>query len=66
MAWFGGESDDVFQRVSVMFLLSCLFGYTTNITTAFDENGTYPTLIGFYVAARLFMAAYLMLTVYLV
>jgi hypothetical protein len=55
ISWF--ETDDIFQRISILFLMACLFGYTTNITAAFDI--TYPTLIGFYLAARLYMAVYL-------
>ena len=62
IAWF--ETDDIFQRVSILFLLACLFGYTTNIVEAFDE--TYATLIGFFLAARLYMTAYLFLTALLV
>ncbi|KAK4507404.1 hypothetical protein PRZ48_001139 [Zasmidium cellare] len=61
ISWF--ETDDVFQRVSILFLLACLFGYTTNIVEAWEH--TYPTLIGFYLAARLYMAAYLLLCGYL-
>lgn len=62
ISWF--ETDDIFQRVSILFLIACLFGYTTNITQAFDT--TYPTLIGFYITARLYMAAYTALVAYLV
>ena len=61
ISWF--ETDDVFQRVSILILIALLFGYTTNITQAFDT--TYATLIGFYLAARLFMASYLLLVAYL-
>lgn len=57
ISWF--ETDDIFQRVSILTLLAMLFGYTTNIIQAFET--TYATLIGFYLAARLFMAAYLVL-----
>lgn len=56
ISWF--ETDDIFQRLSILFLLACLFGYTTNITEAWDH--TYATLIGFYLCARLFMAFYLL------
>lgn len=56
ISWF--ETDDIFQRLSILFLLACLFGFTTNITEAFDH--TYPTLIGFYLASRLYMAGYLL------
>jgi low temperature requirement protein LtrA len=62
ISWF--ETDDIFQRVSILFLLACLFGYTTNITGAFD--GTYATLIGFYLAARLYMGSYILLVAFLV
>lgn len=61
ISWF--ETDDLFQRVSIVFLLATLFGYTTNITQAFEH--TYPTLIGFYLASRLYMAAYLLLMSFL-
>ncbi|KAF2721882.1 hypothetical protein K431DRAFT_65128 [Polychaeton citri CBS 116435] len=62
ISWF--ETDDIFQRVSILFLLACLFGYTTNITHAFEH--TYATLIGFYLAARMFMVCYLLLVAWLV
>lgn len=62
ISWF--ETDDVFQRISILFLLACLFGYTTNIVEAFSH--TYATLIGFYLAARLFMAGYLLLCGYFI
>ena len=62
ISWF--ETDDIFQRVSILFLLACLFGYTTNITEAWEH--TYATLVGFYLCARLFMVAYLFLVAALV
>ncbi|KAM0715922.1 hypothetical protein Q7P37_008436 [Cladosporium fusiforme] len=62
IAWF--ETDDIFQRISILFLLACLFGYTTNIVEAFST--TYATLIGFYLAARLYMTTYLALVAWLV
>ena len=62
ISWF--ETDDIFQRFSVLFLLACLFGMTTNITEAFEH--TYATLIGFYLTARLYMASYLVLVAVLV
>lgn len=62
IAWF--ETDDILQRFSILFLLACLFGYTTNIAEAFSH--TYATLIGFYLTARLYMTAYLVLAAWLV
>ena len=58
ISWF--ETDDIVQRISIIFLLSCLFGLTTNITQAFAEHSTYPTLIGFYVASKMANAVYLL------
>ncbi|KAI9803543.1 MAG: hypothetical protein M1825_001886 [Sarcosagium campestre] len=54
ISWF--ESDDVFQRLSVLFVMACLFGLTTNIVEAFEE--TYSQLVAFYLTVRLFGAAY--------
>ena len=62
ISWF--ETDDIFQRICVLALLAMLFGFTTNITQAFES--TYATLIGFYLAARLFMGSYLVLVAFLV
>lgn len=46
------EIDDIFQRISVLFYLVCLFGFTTNISYFFQT--TYTSAIGFYIAQRLF------------
>lgn len=61
VSWF--ETDDIFQRFCILTLMAMLFGYTTNITQSFEheEGSTYATLIGFYLAARLMMASYLIL-----
>lgn len=40
-------SDDIFQRLWVMFEMICLFGYTLNIVNSFDT--TWTQLIAFYV-----------------
>ena len=61
VSWF--ETDDLFQRLSIVFLLACLFGLTTTMTQAFEQ--TYATLIGFYLASRLFMVAYLAIVAYI-
>jgi low temperature requirement protein LtrA len=52
ISWF--DSDDVIRRLSVMFVLACLLGFTTNINDAFHH--TYTPLVAFYLAARLFFA----------
>ncbi|KUJ08616.1 uncharacterized protein LY89DRAFT_691040 [Mollisia scopiformis] len=57
ISWF--ETDDILQRLSVMFIMACLLGLTTNMLDAF--NTTYSMLIAFYLAARLFMASYLII-----
>ena len=41
-------SDDIVQRLQVLFVLICLFGFTINLTYAFDN--TYTALIAFYVS----------------
>ncbi|KAL8397800.1 hypothetical protein RB594_004488 [Gaeumannomyces avenae] len=65
VSWF--DIDDVAQRVEILFLMACLVGMTTNMISTFHEgHDTFVYLVGFYVAARLFMAAYLVLTAVLV
>jgi low temperature requirement protein LtrA len=53
ISWF--DSDDILRRCSVLFILTCLLGFTTNINDAFSH--TYAPLIAFYLAARLFITA---------
>ncbi|KAF2878191.1 bacterial low temperature requirement A protein-domain-containing protein [Massariosphaeria phaeospora] len=53
IAWI--DADDVLRRVSVLFILTCLLGFTTNMAAAFEH--TYTPLVAFYLAARLFIAA---------
>jgi len=48
ISWF--ETDEVFQRISILLLLTNLFGYKSNVTQALEH--TYPTLVGFYLASR--------------
>ena len=62
ISWF--ETDDIIQRVSVLFIMACLFGLTTNMLDAFHE--TYSQLIAFFLAARLFMGGYCLVLSYLV
>ncbi|KAK6351641.1 hypothetical protein TWF718_004795 [Orbilia javanica] len=52
VSWF--EADDLVQRGIVLFILACLFGFTTNIFLS--ETVTYTQMIAFYLAARLFTA----------
>ncbi|EOA88521.1 uncharacterized protein SETTUDRAFT_160398 [Exserohilum turcica Et28A] len=52
ISWF--DSDDVLRRCSVLFILTCLLGFTTNMASAFEH--TYTPLVAFYLAARLFMS----------
>ncbi|KAI9815775.1 MAG: hypothetical protein M1827_002171 [Pycnora praestabilis] len=57
ISWF--ETDDILQRICVLFVMICLLGLTTNIVEVFDQ--TYCELISFYLGARLFQAGYYML-----
>ena len=60
ISWF--EQDDIFRRGCVLFVLTCLLGFTTNITGWWES--TYTSLIAFYLAARLFGAAYYAICAY--
>jgi low temperature requirement protein LtrA len=51
VSWF--DSDDVVRRCSVLFILTCLLGFTTNMASAFEH--TWTPLVAFYLAARLFL-----------
>ena len=55
ISWF--DADDVLRRCAVLFLLTCLLGFTTNMASAFET--TYTPLVAFYIAARLFTLGYL-------
>lgn len=54
ISWF--ETDDILQRISVLFIMACLLGLTTNMLDAFHD--TYSQLVAFFLAARLFMGSY--------
>src|SRR5436305_7690077 len=61
---FGWSTDDIEQRVGIMFILACLVGYTTNIISAFST--TYSQLIAFYLTARLFVCLVMLWMSYLI
>ncbi|KAG8941282.1 hypothetical protein FRC04_004644 [Tulasnella sp. 424] len=48
------EADSLTQRSIILFILACLVGFTTNISSAWDT--TYGQLIAFYIAARITVA----------
>ncbi|KAI9647287.1 hypothetical protein NHQ30_003670 [Ciborinia camelliae] len=54
ISWF--ETDDIAQRVSILFIMACLLGLTTNMLDSFKD--TYTMLVAFYLTARLFMGSY--------
>lgn len=41
------DADDIVQRITVLFILACLFGYTTNVEEA--AHYTYQSMIAFFV-----------------
>ncbi|KAG7004680.1 hypothetical protein G7Y79_00024g056300 [Physcia stellaris] len=57
------ENDDIFRRISVLFVMICLFGYTLNIVEAFES--TWTMLVAFYLAQRLFNCIYYLQVGYL-
>lgn len=62
IAWF--DSDDIVRRLSVLFWLTCLLGFTTNIYNFRGE--TYTPAIAFYLASRLYAALYYVWMAYLI
>ncbi|KAG9234335.1 bacterial low temperature requirement A protein-domain-containing protein [Amylocarpus encephaloides] len=54
ISWF--YTDDIIQRISVLFTMACLLGLTTQMLESFKE--TWTMLVSFYLAARLFMGLY--------
>jgi len=54
VSWF--ETNDIFQRILVLFVMICLFGFTLNIAQAFES--TWIQMIAFYLASRLFNAVH--------
>ncbi|QSZ33769.1 hypothetical protein DSL72_005340 [Monilinia vaccinii-corymbosi] len=56
ISWF--ETDDIAQRISILFIMACLLGLTTNMLEAFEN--TYKMLVAFYLTARLFTGSYLL------
>lgn len=48
--------SDIFQRLLVLFVMICLFGFTLNMVQAFEN--TWITLIAFYLTSRLFNAVH--------
>ncbi|KAF1357515.1 hypothetical protein EJ07DRAFT_157520 [Lizonia empirigonia] len=62
ISWFDG--DDVLRRCSVLFILTCLLGFTTNMVDAFEH--TYTPLVAFYLTARLFLIVSLFWYAYLI
>ena len=61
VSWF--ETNDITQRISILFVMACLTGYTTNISNAFGS--TYAPLVSFYLTQRLFEAVYFVTISYL-
>ncbi|AEO63815.1 uncharacterized protein THITE_157733 [Thermothielavioides terrestris NRRL 8126] len=55
ISWF--ETDDILQRLEILFLIACLLGQTTNMLQAFGNGqDSFTNLVAFYLAARLFIA----------
>lgn len=54
IAWF--DSDDIIRRLSVLFLMTCLLGLTTNMAASWDT--TWTPLVAFYITGRFFQTIY--------
>ncbi|KAF2755241.1 hypothetical protein EJ05DRAFT_442447 [Pseudovirgaria hyperparasitica] len=62
ISWF--DADDMFRRFTVLFILTCLLGFTTNMNASLEH--TYTPLVAFYLAERLFVASYYAWNAYLI
>ncbi|KAK1753739.1 hypothetical protein QBC47DRAFT_326288 [Echria macrotheca] len=63
VSWF--ETNDILQRVEILFLIACLLGQTNNSLQTFSsQHDTFTQMVGFYLTARLFMAVYCAITAY--
>ncbi|KAJ6442007.1 low temperature requirement A protein(LtrA) [Purpureocillium lavendulum] len=65
LSWF--ESDDVFTRLEILFMIACLLAFTTNMINSFSEDpstNTYVQLVSYYLAARLFAAVHYAITAF--
>ncbi|PTB67359.1 hypothetical protein BBK36DRAFT_1140011 [Trichoderma citrinoviride] len=59
LSWF--ETDDVVTRLEILFCMSCLIGFTTNMTHIFVHDAaqnTYVQLVSFYLATRIATAVF--------
>ena len=54
IAWF--DADDIVRRFSVLFVLTCLLGLTTNMAASYDS--TWTPLVAFYLAGRWYVVLY--------
>lgn len=62
ISWF--ETNDIWHRIFVLFVMVCLFGYTLNIVNAFEN--TWTQLVSFYLAQRCFSGVYLLMVAYII
>lgn len=62
IAWF--DADDVLRRFSVLFVLICLLGLTTNMAASWDS--TWTPLVAFYLCGRYFQSGYYLWMGYLI
>ena len=61
VSWF--ETNDILQRLLVLFVMICLVGFTLNIVQAFET--TWTQLVAFYLAHRLLNAVHNLYTAWL-
>lgn len=62
IGWF--DADDIVRRLTVLFILTCLLGFTTNMAASWED--TYTPLISFYIASRIFVTLYFIVAAYLI
>jgi low temperature requirement protein LtrA len=62
VAWF--DADDILRRFIVLFVLTCLLGFTVNIGASWEA--TWTPLIAFYIASRWLGTLYFVWMAYLI
>lgn len=62
VSWF--DADDILRRLIVLFILTCLLGFTINIGGSWDV--TWTALVSFYLAPRWMGSLYFLWMAYLI
>lgn len=62
VSWF--DAEDIFRRIMILFILTCLLGFTVNINGSWEN--TWTALLSFYIAPRWLGSLYYLWMAYLI